>query len=745
MSRLSHGKVIAAAQTECLRPGQVETFLDNILIFVLLDGYFALTRARLRRVRRQAVAVIVAASFFWLPGLHVAGMTSSASAAQRKRGREVVTRPETADGKMALPSSPVGKSPLRVKPAGALRKTDSKRPTTAPQTSPSPTPTPTPAPTPVPSTTSGQKVKLYYLREGTKIAAALNEIAKPEKSEMHGLSIGSVSEDEILLIGTDEKREIARRIIATLDLPRPGVQMEMWGIQISSRKPDDLAEVMQRVREEINRTQQAVRETYNQLQELARNIPDSTLDAEFKSILVEDLRYTSALDPNRSLSLSDILLRLIAAQDPVAMAEEMANNLDSWLRANHPNYVHGVAEENMRRCKSKRRDHPAVMSGGGRRPFERFFRNRGLIYNDRVNRWEQTGELAKENAKRGKVALLHFALQYGRLVHDPQNFSPYYLQQSAGALNTRLQTATDALNLDMQDLFVAPTLDRIRKIVGEFCDVEYAQVGKTSVASLSGVPTVVTSYSVNAFDVTPPLRLSDLLTKAKTLSDSASPFVPNAATQNLVGAMPLAQVIGLIGAFGEERSVWRELKAGVSLTITPNVLRNMTSAELQVDLKTGDPQAGTREAGVRPLTRVSQHDVNTKVYVNALDFFDLSAFGSQSTLNGGRGYVPIIGPVWRGLFGEAPVIGTLFSWKKNPQTVYSQSLVLTTSFITPTAMGVALLVPTDFPEGEKRSVTDLQEQVECYEARLFRQQVKRRKDGSDPCQQAKSRLSSTVR
>jgi hypothetical protein len=246
----------------------------------------------------------------------------------------------------------------------------------------------------------------------------------------------------------------------------------------------------------------------------------------------------------------------------------------------------------------------------------------------------------------------------------------------------------------MQDLFVEPTLENIRGIFRKFKDVEYAQVGKTSVASLSGTATAVTSRSVNAFDVTPPLRLTELLQKASTLSQSVGSFVPKPA-DNVVGAMPLSQVIGLIGAFGEERSVWRELNAGVSLTITPNVLRNMTSAELGVALQTGDPQAGTRQEGVKPLSRVSQHDVTTSIYVTALDFFDLSAFASQSTLGGQRGYVPIIGPVWQGLFGSIPVAGKLFSWQKAPQSVFSESVVLTNSFITPTAMGLAILYPTE--------------------------------------------------
>lgn len=333
-----------------------------------------------------------------------------------------------------------------------------------------------------------------------------------------------------------------------------------------------------------------------------------------------------------------------------------------------------------------------------------------------------------ENAKIGKAALLDFALHYGRLVHDPDKFDPYYLQQSSGTLNGRLQTAIDALNEDIRDLFVNPTLDKIRVIAAGFKDVQYAQVGRTTVSSLSGTPTIVSSKSVNTFESMKPLTLTDFLSGAKGIMDSTTPFVPNAAKTNMLGTIPFAEVLGLVGALGQDRSVWRELNSGVSFTITPSVLRNMSSAELNVVLETGDPVApGTQQSGpgVRPLTRVSQHNVTTKVYVNALDFFDLSAFGSQATLSGERGYVPIIGPFWRGLFGDAPVIGELLSWKKPPKTVYSQSLVLTTSFITPTSMGVALLLPTDSPDKSDKVVyqkcfDEVQSEVKGYDEFIFK-------------------------
>jgi hypothetical protein len=524
---------------------------------------------------------------------------------------------------------------------------------------------------------AGLKVKLYYLREAAKIVELLDAI-KEKNTDLAPLIIKKATEDEIVLYGPKELRERVRRIIVTLDLPRPGIKMDMWGIQISSRNPEELAKVMLETRGFIDQTQQDIRETFTVMQESARNIK---VREDFEKVLVSNLRFTSALETARPLSFTDILMLMVASKDPTASALDMADALTKFGE-----------KFNAWKKDPKYKDYVKLLPDQNKPPFERFLKTRGLKFEG--GKWINEKNNVQIRALQSQMSLLQFALEYGNLVHNPGTFSPYYLQQASETLNTRLQIGVDALNLDLQELFVIPTLIKIQVAVQKFKDVEYASVGKTSVASLSGIPTEVSSSSVSSFDVTPPLRLSELLTTAKTLSEQAGGFVPN-PTENLVGAMPLSQVIGLIGAFGEERSVWRELKAGVSITVTPNVLRNMTSAELQLKLETGDPQAGTREEKVTPLSRVSQHNVKTSVYVNALDFFDISSFTNESTLGGGRGYVPIIGPIWRGLFYDVPIFGKLFSWKKNPQTVHHESLVLTTSFITPTVMGVAILYPTD--------------------------------------------------
>jgi hypothetical protein len=609
------------------------------------------------RLSRRVAALLLASLLFAFIGNFTAHATTVSSSLENTTQENNVVSQQRTSRVRALP-----------------RPTPNRSTGTA-QPGPSPSPTPEATPSQF-GDVAGQTVILYYFREATKIAAILNEVAgKEPPTELKGLVITSAGENEIILYGPKMQRERARRIITTLDLPRPGITMEMWGIQISSPKPDKMAEVMPRVRREIDRTQQAVRETYEVLQQLTREcIPNSDLDPNFRSILEDGLYYRTALHSNRPLSLPDILLRMAAAKDPSKAARDIELRLNGWLRDSpYRDYVNDEIQPRSQ-------------------PFERFFKSRGLYY--RNGQWDDS--LVTPNALQGRASILEFALHYGRLIHEPSEFSPYFLQQSAEILNARLQDATDALNLDMQELFVAPTLLRIQRIIKDFKDVDYAQVGKTTVASLSGTATEVTSHSVSVVDATPPLRLSDLLAQADKLSKSTESFVPH-PTQNLVGAMPLAQVIGLLAAFGEERSVWRELQSGISLTVTPNVLRNMTSAELEINLKTGDPQ-GSVEKGVRSLSRVSQHDLKTKVYVNALDFFDLSAFASLSTVGGGRGYVPIIGPVWQGLFGQVPVAGKLFSWQRANKTVYHESLVLTNSFVTPTVMGIAVLYPTELTE-----------------------------------------------
>lgn len=557
-----------------------------------------------------------------------------------------------------------------------------------------------------------QRIKLHYFRDAKALKEILEQVKTDEKWNIT-INKSETPSDEIILYGSSAERKSAYRLIAALDLPRPGIMMQMWGIQISSNNSKKLAQVMLRVQQEINQTQHLVRETYAEVERYARDkIEAREFDPEFKT-LVDDLGYSSALTPNRPLALTDIVIRMVAAETPnTYVTEDMANHLMKFF-------------ENERY-----KDYLDELRKQRKQPLERFFSNRGLkpkCKSQNSNKdaiiphqkcWQTDFE--DEYAQVSRAVMLDFALHYGHFVSRPDQFSPYYLQQSADVLNNRLQDTSDALNKDIEDLFVMPTLLKIQKIVSEFKGVEYAQVGRTSVASLSGIKTNVTSNSVSAFDVTPPLKLSELLTSADKLTEQVDKFIPQVDPGQIkptLGSLPLAQVIGLVSALGDQNATFRELKTGITLTLTPNVLRNLNSAELEVDLNIADPVfSGTEQQGAQePLSRIGQQTVKTTVYTKAIDFFALSTFSNQSTLSGGRGYVPIIGTVWRGIFGQVPVLGDLFSWQRGPKNVRHESLLLTNSFITPTAMGVGLLYPLEsgnFDSDER--FCELTKQVEDY-------------------------------
>jgi hypothetical protein len=196
-----------------------------------------------------------------------------------------------------------------------------------------------------------------------------------------------------------------------------------------------------------------------------------------------------------------------------------------------------------------------------------------------------------------------------------------------------------------------------------------------------------------------------LLQEVKAVSTNTEGVVPNIPITVGTQTIPAKLLVDVVAALSKDTSTWRELTSGISLDVTPSVLYNSASAELDIDFTIG-PKDVTAEIernsgeNARKLSRINQNTVNTKVYVNTLDIFALSTFNSQTTVDGGRGYIPIIGTVWKGIFSSIPIFGELFSWRNPPKNVQHQSILLTNSFIVPTALGLVPLYP---PQQEKHN------------------------------------------
>jgi hypothetical protein len=55
-----------------------------------------------------------------------------------------------------------------------------------------------------------------------------------------------------------------------------------------------------------------------------------------------------------------------------------------------------------------------------------------------------------------------------------------------------------------------------------------------------------------------------------------------------------------------------------------------------------------------------------------------------------------VGTIWEGAFGDIPVLGEWFSFKRPPQNVQHQSIILANTLIVPSAMGMASFYSGEF-------------------------------------------------
>ena len=144
----------------------------------------------------------------------------------------------------------------------------------------------------------------------------------------------------------------------------------------------------------------------------------------------------------------------------------------------------------------------------------------------------------------------------------------------------------------------------------------------------------------------------------------------------------------LLGALNSvqpaEAKIGRELK----LDITPHALAGASSAELEVKLDCpGSRQCPTRftsdKSAEDTLSRVAKHDVSTRVRVESLKLFEISAF--SATLQRPRSKFPVVPP-----FFEVPYFGSFIGWPLPGAKVYHRrTRLIVSAVIVPTAADLA--------------------------------------------------------
>jgi hypothetical protein len=595
-----------------------------------------------------------------------------------------------------------------------------------------------------------ENVPVYYT-DPSIVSKQIGSLGTPG-SDCDGAIVGTNagSPKSIMIFGSHEGRKLMKLYISTFDLPRERVDMDLWAIQISSTNKAKLTEVMDQVQRQIEQTREAMQRTYNKFSELSSN---TIIDPKARALLTE-LKFQRVLNDDPRLSLTQMLLKLALANDPIRNYNNSALRICNFF-ANDANSKRFSLYNTFEGRSLETYDIQRIFNDDPPRPYRRPFqgfmtlglhqrfddKSRNPVCGDgkimeplpqtatpadappagtvEAAQQEHTRSVEAGVARR-RQAILDFAAAYKKYRQWPANsdtYDPEEIAQKAAIVDDMLSPVVDAIKRDVEAYFIQPTLLKIRQIVGRNRGVEYAEVGRTTINGINGNEVSVISGTTTSFDEPTPLRLSKWLEDANTDLRTAESLLPNlrgtelgklpkgllapGVSNTLLGLLPAPQAVALLSALSKEEVSWQALSSGIDLKLTPIVMRNQAQATVDVSLTIADP--ATKSASdptatgkpntassttLRPLSRISKSELKTKVYVNTWDLFALSSFNNQTTVTGRRWYVPLVGTIWEGAFGDIPVLGGWFSFKRPPQNVQHQSIILTNTLIVPSAMGM---------------------------------------------------------
>ena len=595
---------------------------------------------------------------------------------------------------------------------------------------------------------SFETVPIFYSNPST-ITAQLNLLDKPAGSycgEVMGVDSGSPN--SIMIYGSLAGRDRIKRYIGSFDLPRERVHMDLWAIQISSANKAQLSDVMDQVKRQVDQTSEAMQLTFKEFSELSSmTVINPYQEREFR-----DMGFGNLFQDDPRLSLIQMLLRNAMAKDPLKNYDSAAIKICSFFAGNSNAMrfsLYNYHEGRTLKTYNNQRIFNSDPKRAYRRPFQGFMSlalhqqfddtsltpkcgdgvigmsfeealalKNGALGSDPKNKKMHALRVAL-GLERRRNALKRFARSYQNYRTSPSTnkYNPAELSENASIVDGMISPIVDAINRDVEYYFIQPTLLKIREIVARNRGVEYAEVGRTTIAGINGNEVTVKSGTTSTFDEVTPLRLSDWLKNAQAEQTNVNAMLPNllgvnlggADSQSLLGKLPAPQAVALLSALSKQEVSWQALTSGITLKLTPIVMRNQAQATVNVDFSTAYPafesadkktdsatnptssatNPTSTEVKLRSLSRISQSKVDTKVYVNTWDLFALSSFNNQTTITGRRWYVPLVGTIWEGAFGDIPVLGEWFSFKRPPQNVQHQSIILANTLIVPSAMGMA--------------------------------------------------------
>lgn len=574
--------------------------------------------------------------------------------------------------------------------------------------------------------------------------------------------------------GDDAQVQERNRVLAQLDLPRPEMIINAWVTQDSSSNPqaigaftnlvkgmvsqydDEFSQVVLRGWESV-KTQSAApgyfNESYRSYIE-DRSVVDTykkpAPDASPQELAQAFLNNSQAVlvDPFGSMSrtalglcgrnryclgydhlfhplkptLTDLLLTIIAAQNPVTAADTAILNVEGPALPALAGVCGG--DPSFRpRCQSIRRSLPidplpslpptdntcvardyrgilgSLMAGPAPEPRVHLqcFKEAA----DLLLRTLPEGAPPPSPAGLLRAAVAGFLFNYKISQQYPHEFSSYDLSHSADALNSALNPIIDAFNRDIwayQQFVRADMQYRVEQLNnatdGRCCikrlfgldKPSFFNDGLVTVRTISGQWTYANTTTQSFLNVSTAPELSNLLNSLTAANSGTAGS--GSALGTVLSATPLGKTTALATALSNYQTTYAQIGRSLQVSAIPRSLLTAASAEIAVTLNADESANGPLYTGggandpASNTSRVASHDTATRVRVESVKLFEISSL--TAIVERSRSRFPLLPP-----FIEIPYIGTLAGIPLPPAKEYHASTAILSAYVVPTAADLA--------------------------------------------------------
>jgi hypothetical protein len=444
------------------------------------------------------------------------------------------------------------------------------------------------------------------------------------------------------------------------------------------------------------------------------------------------LGYNDLFNPVKP-ALTDLLLTIIAAQDPVTVAHraiaavEAANDgiaaVEEWSLPALTVAACDVADTEVRsRCRDIWRnldlDNVSPPPGPPSCAAIDYRGILGSLLNDPMNEPRVHLRCFKEEVDRLlsptdastrppygagliRAAVADFLFNYKMSQQYPHEFAPYDLSHSADALNNALSPLIDAFNRDLTSyqLFVRADMqhrvDRLNSRNDGRCCVKrlfgldkpsFFNDGLITVRTISGQWTYVNTVSQSFLNASTAPELSTLL--SSLTGSNTSPPGANSPASAVFSANPLGRFTALAGALSNYQTTFAQIGRSLQISAIPRSLNTASSAEIAVTLNADESIGGpvyTGGGATDPAintSRVANHDTASRVRVDSVKLFEISSF--TAIVERSRGRFPLLPP-----FVEIPYIGTFAGIPLGTAKEFHSSTAVLSAYVVPTAADIA--------------------------------------------------------